>query len=100
MSRSPCSAAPPSASAGASSSPWRWPAGTYHWVLAFAAGGLPTTEVYAACDRLRAAQAARSSPVGSLVSTGGERPRGGWPAAGRDAQAQLSTRADGRAAIG
>ncbi len=29
--------------------------GTYHWVLAFAAGGLSTPEVYAACDRLRAA---------------------------------------------
>jgi 4-diphosphocytidyl-2-C-methyl-D-erythritol kinase len=31
-------------------------AGTYHWVLAFAAGGLSTPEVYAACDRLRAAR--------------------------------------------
>jgi 4-diphosphocytidyl-2-C-methyl-D-erythritol kinase len=28
-------------------------AGTYHWALAFAAGGLSTPEVYAACDRLR-----------------------------------------------
>jgi 4-diphosphocytidyl-2-C-methyl-D-erythritol kinase len=28
-------------------------AGTYHWVLAFADGGLSTAEVYAACDRLR-----------------------------------------------
>jgi len=28
--------------------------GTYHWVLAFASGGLSTPEVYAACDRLRA----------------------------------------------
>jgi 4-diphosphocytidyl-2-C-methyl-D-erythritol kinase len=27
--------------------------GTYHWVLAFAAGGLSTPEVYATCDRLR-----------------------------------------------
>jgi 4-diphosphocytidyl-2-C-methyl-D-erythritol kinase len=33
-------------------------AGTYHWVLAFAAGGLSTPEVYATCDRLRAARAA------------------------------------------
>lgn len=33
-------------------------AGTYHWVLTFAAGGLSTPEVYAACDRLRAARAA------------------------------------------
>jgi 4-diphosphocytidyl-2-C-methyl-D-erythritol kinase len=32
-------------------------AGTYHWVLAFASGGLSTPEVYAACDRLRAARA-------------------------------------------
>jgi len=32
--------------------------GTYHWVLAFASGGLPTPEVYATCDRLRAARAA------------------------------------------
>ncbi len=27
--------------------------GAYHWVLAFAAGGLSTPEVYATCDRLR-----------------------------------------------
>jgi 4-diphosphocytidyl-2-C-methyl-D-erythritol kinase len=33
-------------------------AGTYHWVLAFAAGGLATPEVYATCDRLRAARSA------------------------------------------
>ncbi len=31
-------------------------AGTYHWVLAFASGGLSTPEVYATCDRLRAAR--------------------------------------------
>jgi 4-diphosphocytidyl-2-C-methyl-D-erythritol kinase len=36
-------------------------AGTYHWVLAFSAGGLATPEVYAACDRLRAARAGRSA---------------------------------------
>jgi 4-diphosphocytidyl-2-C-methyl-D-erythritol kinase len=35
--------------------------GTYHWVLAFAAGGLSTPEVYATCDRLRAARAAGAS---------------------------------------
>jgi 4-diphosphocytidyl-2-C-methyl-D-erythritol kinase len=28
--------------------------GTYHWVLAYATGGLSTPEVYATCDRLRA----------------------------------------------
>ena len=32
--------------------------GTYHWVLAFAAEPLSTPAVYAACDRLREAQAA------------------------------------------
>ena len=31
-------------------------AGTYHWVLAFSTGGLSTPEVYATCDRLRAAR--------------------------------------------
>ncbi len=30
--------------------------GNYHWVLAFGASGLSTPEVYAACDRLRAAR--------------------------------------------
>jgi 4-diphosphocytidyl-2-C-methyl-D-erythritol kinase len=33
-------------------------AGTYHWVLAFAAEQLSTPAVYAACDRLRAGRAA------------------------------------------
>jgi 4-diphosphocytidyl-2-C-methyl-D-erythritol kinase len=37
-------------------------AGAYHWVLAFATGGLSTAEVYAACDRIRAA---RGGPDGS-----------------------------------
>ncbi len=32
--------------------------GRYHWVLAVAAGGLSTADVYAECDRLRAAGAA------------------------------------------
>jgi 4-diphosphocytidyl-2-C-methyl-D-erythritol kinase len=41
--------------------------GSYHWVLAFATGGLSTAEVYAACDRMRAArgkpgQAAQPAP--------------------------------------
>ena len=31
-------------------------AGTYHWVLAFATGGLSTAQVYAACDRIRASR--------------------------------------------
>jgi 4-diphosphocytidyl-2-C-methyl-D-erythritol kinase len=47
-------------------------AGTYHWVLAFASGGLSTPEVYAACDRLRAAKAAadRRGAAGSAAGTG------------------------------
>ena len=30
--------------------------GTFHWVLAFATGGLSTADVYAACDRIRASR--------------------------------------------
>ena len=44
-------------------------AGTYHWVLAFAPGELSTPEVYAACDRLRAA-AARAEPAEASVPAG------------------------------
>jgi 4-diphosphocytidyl-2-C-methyl-D-erythritol kinase len=33
-------------------------AGTYHWALAFGLAGLSTAQVYATCDRLRAARAA------------------------------------------
>jgi 4-diphosphocytidyl-2-C-methyl-D-erythritol kinase len=63
-------------------------AGTYHWVLAFATGGLSTPEVYAACDRLRAARAA----VDRHDSAGGA-PGGGNPAtnAGDEYQPRLST---------
>jgi 4-diphosphocytidyl-2-C-methyl-D-erythritol kinase len=39
-------------------------AGTYHWVLAFAAGELSTAEVYAAHDRIRAARAAGAGEAG------------------------------------
>ena len=47
-------------------------AGSYHWALAFAAGGLSTPDVYAACDRLRAA---RSSGGGDgTVSAGAWEP--------------------------
>ena len=56
--------------------------GTYHWVLAFAAEQLSTAAVYAACDRLRAAQL----PDGPGTAAGS------WPAP------ELSTAADGRAA--
>jgi 4-diphosphocytidyl-2-C-methyl-D-erythritol kinase len=37
-------------------------AGTYHWVLAFSSGGLSTPEVYATCDRLRAARGRQAAP--------------------------------------
>jgi 4-diphosphocytidyl-2-C-methyl-D-erythritol kinase len=39
-------------------------AGSYHWALAFGADGLSTAQVYATCDRLRAARAdAGADPV-------------------------------------
>ena len=41
--------------------------GTYHWVLAFAAEQLSTAAVYAACDRLRAAQR-RDGPGAAAAS--------------------------------
>jgi 4-diphosphocytidyl-2-C-methyl-D-erythritol kinase len=44
-------------------------AGNYHWVLAFADGGLSTPEVYAACDRIRA-KAAASEATTSLAAAG------------------------------
>ena len=36
--------------------------GTFHWVLAFATGGLSTADVYAACDRIRASGGRRGHP--------------------------------------
>lgn len=42
--------------------------GTYHWVLAFAAGGLSTPEVYATCDRLRAARLAEQPATGQSAA--------------------------------
>jgi 4-diphosphocytidyl-2-C-methyl-D-erythritol kinase len=48
-------------------------AGTYHWVLAFASGGLSTPEVYATCDRLRAA-ADRRDRTGQPGQAGPGRP--------------------------
>jgi 4-diphosphocytidyl-2-C-methyl-D-erythritol kinase len=35
--------------------------GTFHWVLAFANGGLSTADVYAACDRMRASQESKKA---------------------------------------
>jgi 4-diphosphocytidyl-2-C-methyl-D-erythritol kinase len=81
-------------------------AGTYHWVLAFATGGLSTPEVYAACDRLRAARAAADSrtpgggraPADRPPPAGGAAPAGGAPGgaspatnAGEEYQPRLST---------
>jgi 4-diphosphocytidyl-2-C-methyl-D-erythritol kinase len=37
--------------------------GTFHWVLAFATGGLSTGDVYAACDRIRAARGRAPEPA-------------------------------------
>jgi 4-diphosphocytidyl-2-C-methyl-D-erythritol kinase len=58
-------------------------AGTYHWVLAFATGGLSTPDVYAACDRLRARAAAqgRESTPGA-GGAGGTRGAGGTGSGG------------------
>jgi 4-diphosphocytidyl-2-C-methyl-D-erythritol kinase len=44
-------------------------AGTYHWVLAFADGGLSTAEVYAACDRLRETRGGRRGVPPASVDT-------------------------------
>jgi 4-diphosphocytidyl-2-C-methyl-D-erythritol kinase len=40
-------------------------AGTYHWALAFGRDGLSTAQVYATCDRLRAARAAAGDRPGT-----------------------------------
>ena len=64
-SRSPCSAAPRSAPAAASSSPPCWPRGTYHWVFAISDDGPLHAGVYAECDRLRARAAPRARARGS-----------------------------------
>ncbi len=44
------------------------PSTQYHWVLAFADGHLSTPEVYAALDRLRAADGAGGSAAGEGLS--------------------------------
>jgi 4-diphosphocytidyl-2-C-methyl-D-erythritol kinase len=56
------------------------PATRYHWVLAFADGQLSTPEVYAALDRLRAAQAG-GAPASPSPARGG---------AGRSAQSRAA----------
>jgi 4-diphosphocytidyl-2-C-methyl-D-erythritol kinase len=69
--------------------------GTYHWVLAFAAEQLSTAAVYAACDRLRAAQlrdgtaaAGQQPPAGPPVTSP---PVTSQPAAGSWPAPELST---------
>jgi 4-diphosphocytidyl-2-C-methyl-D-erythritol kinase len=54
-------------------------AGSYHWALAFSRTGLSAAEVYAACDRIRAARARAVEPPGER---GGQAGRAG-PAAAR-----------------
>jgi 4-diphosphocytidyl-2-C-methyl-D-erythritol kinase len=47
--------------------------GAYHWVLAFSSGALSTPDVYAACDRLRAARpsgARNAAPPGDPATQG------------------------------
>jgi len=64
--------------------------GSYHWVLAFAAGGLATPDVYAACDRLRArVNAARDTAgdgAGAHGAGAGGAGAGGAGAGGAGAQ--------------
>jgi 4-diphosphocytidyl-2-C-methyl-D-erythritol kinase len=57
--------------------------GTYHWVLAFSPGALSTPEVYAACDRLRAARASVAGNATATAAGAGPSTR----AAARQAQA-------------
>jgi 4-diphosphocytidyl-2-C-methyl-D-erythritol kinase len=48
--------------------------GSYHWALAFASDGLSTAEVYATCDRLRAARAQSEAAQSEAAQpAGGER---------------------------
>jgi len=60
--------------------------GSYNWVLAFGPSGLATGDVYAACDRLRAARAAGGSVP---VSAPGR--DAAWTSVGSPPRASLST---------
>ncbi len=74
-------------------------AGTYHWVLAFAARGLSTPEVYATCDRLRATARAAgaagtegsASLAGAAWAAGAEGAEGAEGAVGRASAAGRGT---------
>jgi 4-diphosphocytidyl-2-C-methyl-D-erythritol kinase len=65
--------------------------GTYHWVLAFAAEQMSTAAVYAACDRLRADQAARAAQANRVDGDGPGEGTAGRPADESWAAPQLST---------
>ncbi len=72
--------------------------GTYHWALAFAADGLSTPEVYATCDRLRAARLA-GPPGIRAVRRRAVRRRAVRRRAGRDPRAGAQRPADDGAAL-
>ena len=79
--------------------------GTYHWVLAFSSGALSTPEVYAACDRLRAARpsGARNAtpapdPAASATSSAAAAAEVGPPALSTELMAAL--RSGDPAAVG
>lgn len=65
--------------------------GSYHWALAFSHTGLSTRQVYATCDRLRAARAV--DPSTGDRSTGGPGTGAGEvsPASGPELSAELMT---------
>jgi 4-diphosphocytidyl-2-C-methyl-D-erythritol kinase len=76
--------------------------GTYHWVLAFASGGLSTPEVYAACDRLREARAG-AVEVAAGVTAGAALAAGPGPAAASPAlstELMAALRSGDAAAVG
>jgi 4-diphosphocytidyl-2-C-methyl-D-erythritol kinase len=68
--------------------------GSYHWVLAFASGGLATPDVYAACDRLRASRA----PVSAAQTTDGAGPE--VPTPKLDTELMSALRSGDPAAVG
>lgn len=75
--------------------------GTYHWVLAFGAGGLATPDVYAACDRLRAArQEEPPGLVGGPFGYGGAGPGGAVGEPRLDAALMSALRSGDPAAVG
>jgi 4-diphosphocytidyl-2-C-methyl-D-erythritol kinase len=76
--------------------------GTYHWVLAFSSGALSTPEVYAKCDRLRAARTMNVTPAADAAAqagpVAGEQAAVGQPALSTELMAAL--RSGDPAAVG